>query len=114
MATYFAAAALLMVCVAFIISPLLEKKRPALAMPTALEALELERQAVVRVIRDLDEDYRVGKVSEGDYHTLRQAQVQRGADILRELEQLRSRKRTLTTQESELEKEILALRNKKR
>ncbi|MCW1966644.1 MAG: hypothetical protein KIH69_000825 [Anaerolineae bacterium] len=113
MATYFAAAALLMVCVAFVLSPLLEKKRPALAAPTAFDALELERQAVVRVIRELDEDYRVGKVSEGDYQALRATQMQRGAEILHDIEQLRSHKRPLTAQESELEKEILALRHKK-
>ena len=61
-----------------------------------LEALESvrrqrhiqERAAVVRTIRELDLDYRTGKLNEADYKGLREAQVQRGADTLRELDEM--------------------------
>lgn len=113
MATYFAATALFIVCVAFVISPLLEKRQLAQPLPTLLESLEAERRTIIHNIRDLDDDYRVGKVAEADYHPLRLAQVQRGAAILSQIDQLQLQQKPLPKPDNELEREIYALRSKK-
>ncbi len=80
--------ALLVVVVALALLPLLEPKRPLAQPASQRDALEAERAAIVRSIRDLDFDHRTQKLNEADYRALRQGLVQRGADILRELEAL--------------------------
>jgi hypothetical protein len=80
--------ALLIVVVTLIALPLLDQRRPAIEPPSPREALEAEREATVRAIRELDFDYRTHKLSDDDYKTLRATQVQRGAEILRELDAL--------------------------
>ena len=113
MATYFAAAALFIVCVAFVISPLLEKRQLAQPLPTLLESLDAERQTIIRNMRDLDDDYRLGKIAEADYHFLRLAQVQQGTTILSQIEQLQLQQKPLPKSDNELEREIYVLRSKK-
>lgn len=80
------AAALAVVAAIIIALPLFERKTPALAAPTRHEELEAERAASVKAIRELDEDFRTGKIGEADYAALRPALVQRGANALRELD----------------------------
>ncbi len=46
-----------------------------MAPPSPRQALEEERRVIVRAIRDLDFDYRTGKLNEADYRALRAAQV---------------------------------------
>lgn len=86
--TLIMAVALAIVAGVIIALPLFERKTPALAAPTHLEQLEAERTASVRAIRELDEDFRTGKIGEADYAALRPALVQRGANALRELDGL--------------------------
>jgi rRNA maturation endonuclease Nob1 len=69
--------------------PLLEQRRPAIEAPSPREVLEAEREATVRAIRELDLDFRTAKLTDEDYRLLRAAQVQRGAQILRELDALK-------------------------
>ena len=52
------------------------------------DSLELERATIVRTIRELDFDFRTGKMDESDYKVLREAQVRRGADVLQTLDAL--------------------------
>jgi len=80
--------ALLTVIIALVISPLLEPRRPAVEPPNLRESLQAEREGVIRAIRELDLDFRTRKLNDDDYKTLREAQVQRGAAVLRELDQL--------------------------
>ena len=84
--TLIMAVALAIVAGVIIALPLFERKTPALAAPTRLEQLEAERTASVKAIRELDEDFRTGKIGEADYAALRPALVQRGANALRELD----------------------------
>ncbi len=80
--------ALLVIVVVLVLLPLLEPKSPLAQPASQRDALEAERAAIVRSIRDLDFDYRTHKLNEPDYRVLRQGLVQRGADVLRELEAL--------------------------
>ena len=80
--------ALLAVVVVLVITPLFEPKAPLARPLSRREALEAERQAAVRSIRDLDFDYRTHKLNEDDYNVLRLAQVQRGAAALRQLDEI--------------------------
>lgn len=84
--------ALLTIVVVLAMMPLLEPKtpltEPASRSESQRHALEAERAAIVRSIRDLDFDYRTRKLNEADYHALRLALVQRGAEVLRELDAL--------------------------
>ncbi|MCS7060159.1 MAG: zinc-ribbon domain-containing protein [Anaerolineae bacterium] len=80
--------AVLVVVVVLVVMPLFEPKTPVSQLHSRPEALEAERRAVVRAIRDLDLDYRTQKLNEEDYKVLRMAQARRGAEILRELDAL--------------------------
>ena len=88
--TIFIGIALFVVVVVLIIIPLLEQRQPAVRPPSPREVLEAEREATVRAIRELDLDYRTAKLADEDYKALRAAQVQRGAQILRELDALKN------------------------
>ncbi|BCX05551.1 MAG: hypothetical protein KatS3mg053_3489 [Candidatus Roseilinea sp.] len=77
--------ALLIIVVVVVALPLLDRKTPAVQPPSQREALEQERRAVIRAIRELDFDHRTGKIGDEDYRQLREAHVARGAQILREL-----------------------------
>jgi rubrerythrin len=80
--------ALLIIVAVVVALPLLGRKMPAIKPPSRREALEQERRAVISAIRELDFDHRTGKIAEEDYKRLREAQVARGAQILRELDAL--------------------------
>jgi hypothetical protein len=84
--TLLAGLALLLIVAAVVALPLLDRKTPVAEPPSARDALEAERQAIVRGIRELDFDRRAGKLDEADYRAMRLALVQRGADILRRIE----------------------------
>ncbi|MGQ9904480.1 MAG: hypothetical protein ACUVRU_09210 [Anaerolineae bacterium] len=93
--------ALLAFVVVLVMMPLLEPKTP-LAQPTSQrDMLEAERAAIVRSIRDLDFDYRTHKLNEQDYRSLRLALVQRGAEVLRELDSLKQQPSPASTQDAE-------------
>jgi len=84
--TWLAGLALLLIVAALVALPLLDRQAPLAEPPSVRDALEAERQAIVRGIRELDFDFRTRKLDEADYRVLRQAQVLRGADILRRIE----------------------------
>lgn len=99
--TLLAGLALLVFVVALVMMPLLKPKTP-LAQPTSQrDMLEAERAAIVRSIRDLDFDYRTHKLNEQDYRSLRLALVQRGAEVLRELDSLKQQPSPASTQDAE-------------
>jgi hypothetical protein len=79
----------LLVVVALIIAlPLFDRKRQAVRPPTRREALQAERNDIVRAIRELDFDYRTHKINDEDYKRLRADYVQHGAQVLREINAL--------------------------
>jgi len=103
----------LLVMVAIIVAlPLLGRKMPAVKPPSRREVLEQERRAVISAIRELDFDHRTGKIAEEDYRRLREVQVARGAQILRELDALSAGDAPDGTHEidSEIEARVARLR----
>jgi rubrerythrin len=99
----------LFILIALIVSlPLVGRKRPAVRPTSRREVLERERESVVREIRELDFDYRTGKVSDEDYKRLREARVAHGAALLRELASLE--KGELYDPERAIEEQVMRLR----
>lgn len=87
--------AFLVVVVAIVIAPLL-RSSPRKVKAQSIEAdltspligLEAQHQATLASLRDLDFDFQTGKLAEIDYHTQREFLMQRGADILRQIDLL--------------------------
>jgi hypothetical protein len=53
---------------------------------SALAQLRAEREAVLQATRELDFDFQTGKLVKEDYHRQRESLIQRGVEILRQLE----------------------------
>ena len=74
-----------------ILWPLLQGRRESDSpAPPEITQLQAEHEAVLVAIRDLDFDYQTGKFSEGDYHTQREALMQRGVEALRRIDERES------------------------
>jgi hypothetical protein len=97
--------ALLCVIGLIIALPLFERRRPAVKPLTRQEALHQERSDIVRAIRELDFDHRTGKINDEDYQRVRADYVQRGAQILRELNEAGE-----PSVDAAIEKRVAALR----
>ncbi len=81
--------------IAFIASPL---RRGAVPLPlastreeqsqssNALETLIAQRDSMYAAIRDLDFDFQLGKLSPGDYQTLRERYKARAASVLQQID----------------------------
>jgi hypothetical protein len=86
--------------------PLMDRRRPAVRAPARRDALEAERQDIVRAIRELDFDHRTRKINDEDYKQLREGYIQRGAAVLRELSMTNER-----DMDAEIEQRVAALRS---
>jgi hypothetical protein len=53
-----------------------------------LSALLAERERVLSSLQELDFDFKLGKIPEGDYPTQRTSLLQKGADVLRKIDAL--------------------------
>lgn len=98
--------------VAFVGEPWLHRQAAAAPADTAetadhrLEQLLLQKDTLYMAIRDLDFDFRTGKVDQKDYTSLRQQLETDALQILRQLDEVDP----LAVLDSELERQILALR----
>jgi hypothetical protein len=101
--------AMLAIVGAIIVLPLLDRKTPFRQPLSQRQILEAERKSVIRSIRELDFDYETHKLSEDGYRQLRAEAVQRGAQILRQLEQLNER-----DIDAEIEQRVAAIRQRQR
>lgn len=73
----------------YLYAPFLERRaRRVTEEEHAASSLLAERERVVNSIQELESDYQLGKVPEEDYPTQRANLLQRGADILRKLDEL--------------------------
>jgi len=79
--------ALLILTAAFIARPLLERKAVAVSEEEqTLSALLARRDRILDALQELDFDYKLGKIPEGDYPQSRAALLQQGADVLKRLD----------------------------
>ena len=95
----------------YLYAPLLERQaRGVTAEEHELSALMAERDRVITSLQELDFDFKLGKIPEGDYPTQRTGLLQKGADILRKIDSFSPRSASAQEAESRLEKAIAARR----
>jgi len=75
-----------------------------------LSALLAERDRVINSLQELDFDYKLGKIPEGDYPTQRASLLQHGADILRQIDTLAPEPASAQDVDARIEKAIAARR----
>jgi zinc-ribbon domain len=82
---------LLVLVILFISRPLLEKRSVAISQEEHQQsALMAERDRVITALQELDFDYALGKIPEADYPSQRAVLIQRGVEILRNLDTLQA------------------------
>ncbi len=89
--------------------------RPRTPAPSAnaLGDLQAQRDGVYATLRDLDQDYQLGKLDAADYTARRDKYMARAAALLRQLDALGNENGGPRDQDAELEREIAALRRHK-
>jgi hypothetical protein len=94
----------------FVAKPLMEKKSVAVSREEhELSALLAEKDRTITTLQELEFDYLLGKVPEEDYPALRTALMQRGADLLRKIDEFQSATQPIPA-EDRLEAAITARR----
>ncbi len=58
--------------------------------PSALAQLQAQHEAILMSVRDLDFDYQTGKLTEAEYLAQRESLMQRGVEILKQIDWQRS------------------------
>ena len=61
---------------------------PPLRLISKAEQLQAEHEALLRAVRDLDFDFETDQVGEEDYHLQREALMQRGVEILQQIDEI--------------------------
>lgn len=69
---------------AYVLQPIW-KARMAQSVSSTRLALEIQYERVLGMLRDLETDWRTGKIPDEDYHELRQRYLEEGAALLRAL-----------------------------
>jgi hypothetical protein len=73
-----------------------------------VSALKAERDRVINSLQELDFDFNLGKIPEGEYPDQRAALLQKGADILRRLDELAPAASSAVNAEARIEKATAA------
>jgi rubrerythrin len=95
----------------YLYAPFLERRaRRVTAEEHELSSLLAERERAITALQELEFDYKLGKVPEEDYPLQRAALLQKGADILRRLDELTPAKKE--SQDDRIERAVSARRNK--
>ncbi len=76
----------------YVAVPFFSRLRAARTVDQAASTLMAERDRVLAALQELDFDRTLGKISEEEYPTQREALVKRGADILRQLDERQAAK----------------------
>src|SRR3990172_146195 len=86
---FFLLLALLILVALYLYAPLMRRSR-TLPMDESHEisALMAERDRVINALQELDFDFSLGKILADDYPIQRAALLQKGADVLRRLDEL--------------------------
>ena len=95
----------------YLYAPLLERQgRRVTAEEHELSSLLAERDRVVNSLQELDFDFKLGKIPEGDYPAQRASLLQKGADILRGIDSFSPQSGSAQDTESRIEKAVAARR----
>jgi len=76
----------------------------------SLRDLKMQKEEIYTAIKEMEFDHKMGKLSEEDYHTLREKYRAKAIDSLKRVDELERKKGFSKDIEDEIEKEVLALR----
>ncbi len=94
---------------AYLYLPFMAKSRRVRAGEShEISALKAERDRVINALQELDFDFNLGKIPEGEYPDQRAALLQKGADILRRLDELAPVASSAVNAEARIEKATAA------
>lgn len=95
----------------YLYAPFLERRaRRVTAEEHEISSLLAERERAITALQELEFDYKLGKVPEEDYPTQRAALLQKGAEVLRRLDELTPEKQA--SQPDRVERAVEARRQK--
>ncbi|CAG0994741.1 hypothetical protein ANAEL_02517 [Anaerolineales bacterium] len=90
---------------AYLYLPFMARARRARAGEShEVSALKAERDRVINSLQELDFDFNLGKIPEGEYPDQRAALLQKGAEILRRLDELAPAASSAVNAEARIEK----------
>ena len=96
----------------YLYAPFLERRaRRVTAEEHELSALLAERERTLSALQELDFDYKLGKVPEEDYPIQRTSLLQKGAEVLKRIDELTPQK-TGRTKDMDIERAVASRRKK--
>lgn len=96
---------------AYLYAPLMSRARRArMGESHEISTLKAERDRVINSLQELDFDHNLGKIPAEDYPAQRAALLQRGADVLRQLDELVPANSSARNAETRIEKAAAAAR----
>lgn len=98
--------AVILLVALFVAQPLGRRQQRLTEAEHALSALLAERDRVLNALEELDFDYGLGKIPPENYPTQRTALVQRGAEVLRQIDTLTPSRAAVDLPEDRLEAAI--------
>ena len=102
---------LLILIAVYLYAPFMQKRaRRVTEEEHELSALLAERDRVINSLQELDFDYKLGKVPEEDYPVQRTALLEKGADVLRQIDTLAPQPASSQDVDARIEKAIAARR----
>jgi lipopolysaccharide biosynthesis regulator YciM len=109
-AIFFSLAVLILVGI-YLYAPFMERRaRRVTEEEHELSALMAERDRVINSLQELDFDFKLGKIPEEDYPLQRSSLLQKGAEILRQIDALAPQVTSTPDTEARLERAIAARR----
>jgi len=103
--------AVLVVVGVYLYAPLTQRgRRMATDHSHEISSLKAERDRVINSLQELDFDFKLGKIPTEDYPEQRSALLQRGADILRQLDEIAPASTAGANAEARIEKAAAAKR----
>ena len=109
-AIFFTLAVLIFVGI-YLYAPFMERRaRRVTEEEHELSALMAERDRVINSLQELDFDYKLNKIPEEDYPTQRANLLQKGADILRQIDAIAPQPASAQAADARIEKAIAARR----
>ena len=109
-AIFFSLAVLILVGI-YLYAPFMDRRaRRVTEEEHELSALMAERDRVINSLQELDFDFKLGKIPEEDYPLQRSTLLQKGADILRQIDSLAPQVTSTPDTEARLERAIAARR----
>jgi len=109
-AIFFTLALLILVAI-YLYAPFMERRAGRVTEEEhELSALLAERDRVINSLQELDFDFNLGKIPEEDYPLQRAALLQKGADVLRQIDSIAPQPASVQDADERIEKAIAARR----